>query len=127
MATVSVLVLAFKFELRHVLGFGPFVTPAKWIAWLCLVASTLAMLIDFQLLYWAWTQRLTYGLPHAVLLILVEIRTLAPRFIWLNGSDNTKAVTFSLANAAVWLHCLLSAMYSITLNQSTQYPVTGWI
>lgn len=124
---LSVVILAFKFELREALGFGPFQPPAEWIARLCLTSATIGIFIDVQMVYWAWMNGSRWSVAHASSMLFLEVACLAPRFIWRSLSQSIAIRQFWLADAASWIHCLLSALFSVHLSQTAEYPVTGWI
>lgn len=124
---LSVSILASKFDIRDALGFGPFQPITEWIARLCLTAGALAVLIDLQIPFWAWRRGSPWALLHALVMVLLEIALLAPRFIWHDLSENTTVRHFWFADASAWIHTLLSGLFSIHLGQTSEYPVTGYI
>ncbi len=124
--TLSVVVLIFKFELRIALGFGYFQPPAEWISRLCLASGTIAVLIDFQIPIYAWQNGSRWSLVHASLMLLLEIAFLVPRFVWHDLSESSAIWQFWLTDACVWLHCLLSALFSVHLSKACEYPFVGW-
>ena len=124
----SVLALVFKFEIRDALGFGVFEPPTEWILRLCLATATLAVLIDLQLVHWAWTTGGTRSFAHASFMVLLEVAVLVPRYIWRDPDVTASTImNFWLADASVWVHCLLCGAFSVYLSQTSEYPAMGWM
>jgi hypothetical protein len=122
---LSIVILLFKFALRHDRGFGSFEPPTAWIVRLCQGAAILGTPTDFQLLHWSWKSGGRWSFAHAVVLVILGIVALVPRLVR-NGSVGQVGIrNFWLADACVWAHCSLSGTYSVHLSQAAEYPVTG--
>jgi len=92
-----------------------------------LAASTLGVVIDLQLLQWSRTSDGRRSFAHALLMIVLELATVVPRYVWTDLGELSGVWSFWLADACAWFCCVLSALYSVHLSPSTEYPVTGWI
>jgi hypothetical protein len=67
---------------------------------------------------------------HGAIFFLVEVMTLVLRVFWLlrNRQVGNQAVrSFWLADATSWFHNVVGSSFSVHLNESTEYPVTGWL
>jgi hypothetical protein len=123
----SILVLVFKYPLRVALGFSIFVKPQGWIFILGIVATGLAMLPTLLIPIWAWKNGRITCFLHACLISLVGVVAFGLRVLWQSRTSINDVRSFWIADAVVWIHCLLCSLFSRYLDESTEYPVTGFI
>jgi hypothetical protein len=124
---ISLLILLFKYPLRTALGFGQFAAPQEWVTFFGLAAAALGTLIGLQLPIWAYSHGGRFSFLHACIMSLVEITSFVLRILWRSRSSPYDVRSFWLADGTVWIHSFLGSWYSVHLNESTEYPVTGWL
>jgi hypothetical protein len=127
---ISLAVLVAKYPLRSTLGFGPFAAPQVWVTWLGIAAAGLGTLITFQIPVWAIRDGGKWSVVHGLVLLAAEITTFVLRVIWFTRGEvvESQAVrSFWMADAIAWFHNVVGSLFSIHLNESTKYPVTGYL
>lgn len=127
---ISLAVLVAKYPLRSTLGFGPFAAPQVWVTWLGIVAAGLGTLITIQIPLWAIRDGGKLSTVHGLVLLTAEITTFVLRVIWFTRRDTVQSQavrSFWMADAIAWFHNVVGSLFSIHLNESTEYPVTGWL
>ena len=122
---VSVAKLSFNFTIREALGFVTLSPPAEWILRLCLAAATLGMLIELQVINWAWSSGMRCALAHAGAMVFLKTATVTPRYAWRDLSPVTAIRIFCLADGCVWIHCIWSGLFSVHLSQASEFSVMG--
>lgn len=123
----SLVVLVFKYPLRAALGFGIFVKQQRWISILGVVATGLATIPTLLIPIWAWKNGRITCLLHAFFIFLVGVIAFGLRILWQSRTTVNDVRSFWIADAIVWIHCLLCSLFSRHLDESTEYPVTGFI
>jgi hypothetical protein len=127
---ISLAILVAKYPLRAALGFGPFASPQIWVTWVGIAAATLGTLISIQVPLWALTHGGKWSVMHGVFFVSAEVTTLVLRIIWFlrkNQVGNQAVRSFRMADATAGFHNIVGSAFSVHLNESTEYPVTGWL
>jgi hypothetical protein len=124
---ISFLILLFKIPLRTALGFGKFAAPQEWVIFFGMSAAGLGTLIGLQLPIWAYNHGGRFSLLHACIMSLLEVASFVLRILWRSRTNSDDVRSFWLADGTVWIHCFLGSWFSVHLNESTEYPVTGWL
>ncbi|KAG9196153.1 hypothetical protein G6011_01274 [Alternaria panax] len=127
---VSLAVLVAKYPLRSSLGFGPFAAPQVWVTWLGIAATGLGTLITIQIPWWAFKNGGKWSFVHGLTLLAAELTTFVLRVIWFTRRDTVESQamrSFWMADGVAWFHNVVGSLFSIHLNESTEYPVTGWL
>ena len=127
---ISLAILVAKYPLRAALGFGPFAAPQVWVTWVGIAAAALGTLISIQIPIWALANGGKWSVVHGMVFLLVEVTTLVLRVWWFTRKEhigNQAVRSFWIADATAWFHSVVGSAFSLHLNESTEYPVTGWL
>jgi len=107
----SLLTLVFKYPLRAALGFGIFAKPQELIFVLGVVTTGLALIPMLLIPIWAWKRGRMACFFHACLIFLVGAVAFGLRVLWHSRTSRNDVCSFWVADAIVWIHCILCSLF----------------